>query len=141
MSRIIKHIDEIATEETIKGLVGKLIHVPTNRHVINNPMEGGQEEIVNAWFAGQVAGYEKAVLVYDFETGEFFEEPHTFFNVLLTDGKGYMFELIQSEIVELTDVEWAELITEFQAIDAINDTAQKLLIPERKIFIPDGVKK
>ncbi|MEC0276890.1 hypothetical protein [Peribacillus frigoritolerans] len=140
MSRIIKHLGELATEETIQGLVGKLLHVPTNKHVINNPMEGDKEETVNAWFAGQVAGYEKAFLVYDYESGEFFDEPHVFYNILLTDGKGYMLELSESEIVELTDTEWTEMITEHQSIEIVTDTAQSLLVPDRKIILSDEVK-
>jgi hypothetical protein len=134
MAKIIKPLGEKVTEETVKGLVGKLIHVPTNQHTF--PQEN---TTINAWFAGQVAGYEKAYIKYDYEKGEFMEEPHLFFNVLLTDGKGYLLELVNSEIVELTEDEWNTMVAEYQAKTTITEVEKELIVPERKIILAEGV--
>lgn len=140
MARIIKDIGEIATEELLQNLVGKLVHVPTNKHIVPNHMNQNQIEEINAWFAGQVAGYEKAYLAYDYTENTFLNEPHVLFNVLLTDGNGYLLNLENSHIVELTDEEFNKMLAEHQALTSIKETATELIVPERKIILPDEVK-
>lgn len=141
MARIIKPLGETTDEQFLTSLLGKLIHVPTNKHIVPNHLEGGKEEEINGWFAGQVAGYEKAVIAYDYENDEFIQGgPHTLFNVLLTGGQGYLLHLTNSEIVELTDQEFDELVAEHQAITLLTESKKELLVPERKIILPDEVK-
>lgn len=67
----------------------------------------------NVWFAGSVAGYEKAVIGFNYEEGTFHEEPQTFYNVHLTDGMGYILtSAYELEIHELTEEEFNQLIEE-----------------------------
>jgi hypothetical protein len=138
MAEILKQVGETATEEFIGSLVGKYVHVPTNKQLVQG--ENGKEEIVNGWFAGQVAGYEKAAIGFDFPQSQFLETPLVLFSVILTDGASYMLEPVQSAIVELTNEEFTELIAEHDAIASLKDTATELIVPERKIILPDEVK-
>lgn len=148
MSRTIKAFDQPVTEELIQGMIGRLVHAPTNKHVINNPMENNQEEEVNAWFAGQVAGYEKAYIQFDYEKNEMLEEPQLHYNLLLTDGMGYLISQKEAEIFEITDTEWESLLAEYHATEMVKEEAQKLILPDedniiqmdKKIILPGDEK-
>jgi hypothetical protein len=144
MAKVIKPLEETVTDQFVDSLLGKYIHVPTNKHVFPNPMENGKEEEINAWFAGQVAGCEKAILVFDYETKEMLETPVVHYNILLTDGMGYLLSQTEAEVIELTDVEFTELLAEHHAHQAIEEEAPKLITPDndkviqldRKIQLP-----
>ncbi|MGC5773342.1 hypothetical protein [Paenibacillus pabuli] len=80
-------------------------------HEIQTPT--GATTKANVWFAGIVAGYEKAVIGFNYEADEFHEEPQTYYNVHLTDGMGYILtSAFELEIHELTQEEFAQLIEE-----------------------------
>ncbi|SHN81832.1 hypothetical protein SAMN04487896_4865 [Paenibacillus sp. ov031] len=111
MTQMIKAKDDTLTEELIASLIGKCVHAPTNVHEIQTPT--GATTKANVWFAGIVAGYEKAVIGFNYEAGEFHEEPQTYYNVHLTDGMGYILtSAFELEIHELTQEEFAQLIEE-----------------------------
>ncbi|MDK8192548.1 hypothetical protein QP794_20895 [Paenibacillus sp. UMB7766-LJ446] len=111
MTQMIKAKDDTLTEELVAGLVGKCVHAPTNMHEIQTPT--GATTKVNVWFAGTVAGYEKAVIGFNYEADEFHEKPQTYYNVHLTDGMGYILtSAFELEIYELTQEEFAQLIEE-----------------------------
>jgi len=131
--QIVKATEEQITEELVKGLVSKIVHVPTNMHTINNPMEN-HSETVNVWFAGMVAGYEKAYLNYDYETKEFLKEPVSYFNILLTDGMGYVLSNNGDvEIRVISEEEFNELVKEHKA-------KQQIITPDKpKLILPDSI--
>ncbi|OMF15560.1 hypothetical protein BK131_09090 [Paenibacillus amylolyticus] len=80
-------------------------------HEIQTPT--GATTKANVWFAGCVAGYEKAVIGFNYEEGAFHEELQTFYNVHLTDGMGYILtSAYELEIHELTEEEFNQLIEE-----------------------------
>ena len=128
--------DELAITE----LIGKTIHVPTNKHVVKQQQEDGSvmDTTVNAWFAGQVAGYEKAHLQYDFTSGTFLDEPKFYFNILLSDGMSYQLALTDSEILELSDEEFTTLLAEHQASVEVEKKALELIVPEQQQIIVPG---
>jgi len=111
MTHMIKAKDDKLTEEIVASLIGKYIHAPTNMHEIQTPT--GATTKANVWFAGSVAGYEKAVIGFNYEEGTFHEELQTFYNVHLTDGMGYILtSAYELEIHELTEEEFNQLIEE-----------------------------
>jgi len=111
LPQLIKSKDQFLTEEIVASLIGKFIHVPTNIHEINTPT--GATTKMNVWFAGVVAGYEKAVIGFDYETGSFKDEPENFYNVHLTDGMGYILTTLNDlEILELNEDEFNQLVEE-----------------------------
>lgn len=136
MPQVIKAKDQAITEEIVKRLIGKFVHVPTNFHDVATPT--GATTKVNVWFAGVVAGYEKAVIGFDYETGEFNEEPQIFFNVHLTDGMGYVLTNdYDLEINELTEEEFTQLVEEHK--EAQN--TPEIILPETpKLQLLDGDK-
>lgn len=136
MSQVVKFVDQELNEELVQSLIGKFIHVPTNMHKVFNQFEGKEEE-VNVWFGGKVAGYEKAYIHFNFETKEFMEEPEVYYNILLTDGMGYVLSQTKVEILEITEEEFMALVAEHHA----NQIAEqpKLIVPEsadKKILVP-----
>ncbi|MBT2283796.1 hypothetical protein J7E78_09625 [Paenibacillus polymyxa] len=111
MTHMIKAKDDKLTEEIVASMIGKYIHAPTNMHEIQTPT--GATTKANVWFAGSVAGYEKAVIGFNYEEGTFHEELQTFYNVHLTDGMGYILtSAYELEIHELTEEEFNQLIEE-----------------------------
>ncbi|MBD8836328.1 MULTISPECIES: hypothetical protein [unclassified Paenibacillus] len=111
MTHVIKAKEDKLTEEIVASMIGKYIHAPTNMHEIQTPT--GATTQANVWFAGSVAGYEKAVIGFNYEEGTFHEEPQTFYNVHLTDGMGYILtSAYELEIHELTEEEFNQLIEE-----------------------------
>ncbi|ETT33327.1 hypothetical protein MHI48_19480 [Paenibacillus sp. FSL H7-0942] len=111
MTHMIKAKDDKLTEEIVASMIGKYIHAPTNMHEIQTPT--GATTKANVWFAGRVAGYEKAVIGFNYEEGTFHEELQTFYNVHLTDGMGYILtSAYELEIHELTEEEFNQLIEE-----------------------------
>ncbi|TDL69857.1 hypothetical protein E2R58_12070 [Paenibacillus amylolyticus] len=111
MTHMIKAKDDKLTEEIVASMIGKYIHAPTNMHEIQTPT--GATTKANVWFAGRVAGYEKAVIGFNYEEGTFHEELQTFYNVHLTDGMGYILTSAHElEIHELTEEEFNQLIEE-----------------------------
>ncbi|MGM7682833.1 hypothetical protein ACSVDA_11835 [Cytobacillus sp. Hm23] len=123
MSVLIKDSNMILTEELVKSFVGKIIHVPVNKHLVKQATDSGEieESEVNAWFAGEVAGYEKAYIKFDYERGKFLEKEKVYFNILLTDGIGYQLAVHDSEIMEITEEEWKKLITKHQATNVSDE--------------------
>lgn len=111
MTQVIKAKSDTLTEEIVASMIGKYVHAPTNIHEVQTPT--GATTKANVWFAGMVAGYEKAVIGFNYEDGEFSEQLQTFFNVHLTDGMGYIltttFEL---ELLELSKEEFEQLIAD-----------------------------
>ena len=111
MTQVIKAKSDTLTEDIVASMIGKYVHAPTNIHEVQTPT--GATTKANVWFAGMVAGYEKAVIGFNYEDGEFSEQPQTFFNVHLTDGMGYIlttaFEL---ELLELSKEEFEQLIAD-----------------------------
>ncbi|WP_366349195.1 hypothetical protein [Paenibacillus amylolyticus] len=111
MTHVIKAKEDKLTEEIVASMIGKYIHAPTNMHEIQTPT--GATTKANVWFAGSVAGYEKAVIGFNYEEGTFHEELQTFYNVHLTDGMGYILtSAYELEIHELTEEEFNQLIEE-----------------------------
>ncbi|MEK4367765.1 hypothetical protein [Paenibacillus sp. FSL R5-0473] len=111
MTHMIKAKEDKLTEEIVASMIGKYIHAPTNMHEIQTPT--GATTKANVWFAGRVAGYEKAVIGFNYEEGTFHEELQTFYNVHLTDGMGYILtSAYELEIHELTEEEFNQLIEE-----------------------------
>lgn len=111
MTHMIKAKEDKLTEEIVASMIGKYIHAPTNMHEVQTPT--GATTQANVWFAGSVAGYEKAVIGFNYEEGIFHEEPQTFYNVHLTDGMGYILtSAYELEIHELTEEEFNQLIEE-----------------------------
>ena len=111
MTHMIKAKDDKLTEEIVASMIGKYIHAPTNMHEIQTPT--GATTKANVWFAGRVAGYEKAIIGFNYEEGTFHEELQTFYNVHLTDGMGYILtSAYELEIHELTEEEFNQLIEE-----------------------------
>ncbi|MDQ0719398.1 hypothetical protein QF049_000659 [Paenibacillus sp. W4I10] len=109
MTHVIKAKEDKLTEEIVASMIGKYIHAPTNMHEIQTPT--GATTKANVWFAGSVAGYEKAVIGFNYEEGTFHEELQTFYNVHLTDGMGYILtSAYELEIHELTEEEFNQLI-------------------------------
>lgn len=111
MIQVIKAKDETLTEEMVASLIGKYVHAPTNIHEVQTPT--GATTKANVWFAGIVAGYEKAVIGFDYAEGTFHKDSQTFYNVHLTDGMGYILtSAFELEIHELTEKEFAQLVEE-----------------------------
>lgn len=124
---IVKTVDQPITEDLVESLIGEYVHCPVNIHTIR---KAGQDEVVkeNAWFGGQVAGYEKAVLKFDYLSGEFLDEPKEFFNILMTDGLGYV--LSPDGDVELriiTKEEFIKLVAEEHAKQSLEQEANNVI--------------
>lgn len=146
MSVVIKGVDQAVSEELVGGLIGKCIHVPTNTHMMKTPT--GAEGKVNAWFGGRVAGYEKAVVAFDYANSEYYEEPKTFYQILLNDGMGYVLSNEECEILEITEEEFTEMVAEHQAKQALameqedkkvvqlNEGEKKIEVQEKVIALP-----
>jgi hypothetical protein len=109
-------------EEVLLGLVGKTIHATTNKLV---DREGNEH---NVWFAGVVAGYQKAVLAYDYIGDKVLDVANVQFQMLLTDGMAYTLSCSDLEIKELTEDEFAALVAEFTAAQVTSD----IILPEKK---------
>lgn len=103
------------TEEEVISLAGKYISVPQNTHT------GPDGESVNAWFAGQIAGYEKAVISFDYVNGEFLNEPLVYFNLLMTDGAGWVLSKEELEIQIITKEEFDNILAEHLANQAVEE--------------------
>jgi hypothetical protein len=105
----LKTLEQPLTKELVESLVGLFIHVPTNLHKIND-QEGEREE--NVWFAGQVAGYEQAVVHFNYGEQTFKDEPTIYYNLLLTDGMGYVLSSEKVEINKLDENEFQAMLEE-----------------------------
>lgn len=125
----IKTVDQQITEELVASMVRKYIHVPTNTHTNG---DGGEE--VNAWFAGQVAGFEKAVLHFDYLKSEYRDEPATFYNILLSDGMGYVLSNDACEILEITKEEFDTMVQQHIAEQVVEEETQRIV---QDIALPD----
>ncbi len=122
--KIIKKENEPLTETLLKDLIGKYIYAPTNEHLTYDPMEKDYV-IVNAWFAGKIAGYEKSCFAYNYKTDEFFEKPKTIFKILLCDGMAYVISEEKSLLKELTEKEYMKMLAEHDA-----DKISKIILPK-----------
>ncbi|MGN7765376.1 hypothetical protein [Paenibacillus sp. 22594] len=107
--------NQTITEEEVISLVGKYISVPQNTHT------GPDGESVNAWFTGQIAGYEKAVISFDYLNGEFMSDPLVFINLLMTDGAGWVLSKEELEIQIITKEEFDNILAEHLANQAIDN--------------------
>lgn len=136
MAQVIKAKDQVLTEEIVASMIGKYVHAPTNMHEVQTPTGGTTK--VNVWFAGVVAGYEKAVIGFNYEDGSFNEQPQTFFNVHLTDGMGYILTTtLDLEIQELSEEEFESLVEEKKA----EQNTPEIILPEApKLHLLDGGK-
>ncbi|PYE51389.1 hypothetical protein HUB98_05230 [Paenibacillus barcinonensis] len=128
MTQIIKAKSDTLTEAIVASMIGKYVHAPTNIHEVQTPT--GATTKANVWFAGIVAGYEKAVIGFNYEDGDFSEQPQTYFNVHLTDGMGYIlttaFEL---ELFELSEEEFNKLIDEKKEEESlVADSNEKIAL-------------
>lgn len=138
MSNLIKAINEPVTEGMLKELIGKYVNVPTNPHVTQTPT--GATGTVNAWFAGKVAGYEKAYVGFDYPAQEFYAEPRTFYQLLLCDGMGYVLSN-GAEILEITEQDFTELVAREDAKRALEqmervEDNKEIFVPESEIIVP-----
>ncbi|GEA16811.1 hypothetical protein E308F_30570 [Moorella sp. E308F] len=122
---LVKKKDDKLTEELVASLVGKFVYVPTNIFDVSN---GDVLEQENIWFAGQVGGYSKVVLQYEYNTQRFAETPHEELNLLLTDGMGYALSNTNCEMYVITEDEFMELLAEHHARQIVNS---KLYLPGR----------
>jgi hypothetical protein len=105
---MLKNKDQVLTEELLVSIVGKLIHVPQNVHKRTNYITGEEMEF-NIWFAGQVVGYSKNVLNYDFMTDQITEKSDISFSLLLSDGRGYVIT-DDCEIEEISQEDFLALV-------------------------------
>ncbi|WP_186381056.1 hypothetical protein [Paenibacillus xylanexedens] len=139
-------------KEAVADLIGKFIHVPTN--MVPDPENEGEE--VNAWFAGQVAGFDTATLAFDFRDLTFFEdkgeENMHILSVLTTDGISYMLSDGHVEIKVLTKEEFDVMLTEHLAKQALEAEGERQIqeriaeakaeasnviqLPQKKILLP-----
>lgn len=143
MSKLIKAVNEKLTEEMLKGLMGKFINVPTNPHVTQTPT--GATGTVNAWFAGKVAGYEKAYVGFDYPAQEYYEEPKTYYQALLCDGMGYVLS-DGAEIFEISEQDFVQLVADEEAKRALEhiervDNNKEIFVPEQGITLPGEEEK
>lgn len=143
MSKIVKRDSEIVSEELVASLVGKFVHAPTNKHIFKRTAADGKkyDEKVNAWFAGYVVGYAKEYLKYDFEADKETEEVSVIYTVLLSDGMAYQLSN-ESDVVEITESEFAELLGKHTANIVTEEVSKDLLLPsqEKKIILPGDVR-
>jgi len=129
----IKTEEQQVTELMLESLIEKFIHVPKNMH--DNLQENGQSEKVNVWFAGKVAGFEKAVIRYDYETATYVDEAKIYYNVLLSDGMAYV--LGEEVVINLiSEDEFADLLARFQAENSMTEAGQEIIEGQNKILIP-----
>lgn len=113
------------TEKLVEEMVGKLVHAKKNPHEVVEPIEGEKE--VNVWFAGWVAGYEKAMISFDYAKGEWLDKPQTVFNILLSDGMAYVLSE-RSEVVELSEEDFVEMIAQEDARKALSTQEDKKIL-------------
>ncbi|WMT39254.1 hypothetical protein RE628_17535 [Paenibacillus sp. D2_2] len=136
MPHVIKAKEQALTEEIVTSLIGKFVHTPTNMHEVSTPT--GATTMVNVWFAGKVAGFEKAVIGFNYEDGSFLETPQTYFNVHLTDGMGYILTTVNDlEINEVTEEEFLALVEEHKESE---DTSEMILPEAPELELLDGDK-
>lgn len=141
MTQVIKAKSDTLTENIVASMIGKYVHAPTNIHEVQTPT--GATTKANVWFAGMVAGYEKAVIGFNYEDGEFREQPQTFFNVHLTDGMGYIlttaFEL---ELLELSKEEFEQLMEDQkkEEMDHSHNSEEVNQIPSSDYAKEDGAR-
>lgn len=126
MSKLVKDLGTDVNENLVKELVGKFVNVPTNNHKVKDPIDG--EIVVNAWFAGRVAGYEKAYVIFDYINQEMLDVPKEYFNILLCDGMAYILA-DDSEIHEISEEEFAEMVAEHEAKLTLEKVKPKILKP------------
>lgn len=120
---ILKSADTVISEETLKGLIGKLVNVPTNEHEMVKQLTNTKEK-VNVWFAGTVAGFEKQTIGYDF-VNDSFHEPIVMYSLLLTDGHAYILSP-SCVIEELSEEDFLKMIEEQEKAQAVKDA---LILP------------
>ncbi|MFF2480289.1 hypothetical protein [Paenibacillus sp. NPDC058071] len=112
-----KQKQEALTENLVAGLIGQHIQVPEN--MVEIPEAGKQ----NVWFAGRVAGYEKAVFGFNPSDGSFMEEPFTYLSVVMTDGKGYI--LAEDCCINaITEQEFKDMLAEHVTKQSFEESAE-----------------
>lgn len=133
MAELLKSIDQPITEEMLQSWVGKYIHCPTNIHEVYDPIDNVIKES-NAWFAGQVAGYQKDYNAYDFPTGNFIEA-QILYTVIFTDGSGYLLSPEKCEVYEITQYEFMQMVEEKQK------KRSTIEIPKEQFIIPEQLEE
>lgn len=113
----LKRQDQVVTEEILESTVGLFVHVPVNMHMSTNDLTGEQEE-VNAWFAGAVAGYQTTRVWFNHASNSFIKEPIITYTLLLADGTGFSIA-DRSEIVSMTPAEFKDLVEKQKKKDSI----------------------
>lgn len=125
----IKDVSDSITEDLLITLIGNYIHVPTNPLVVN---EGLEENTVNVWFGGRVAGYEASKIWYDFKENEYKEDAVIAYSIVMTDGASYIISE-SSEVYLLTEYEFKSLFQEYtfrlyngdDTVDGSDNTTRK----------------
>jgi hypothetical protein len=134
MKNLVKSLDQEVTEEMLESLLGKIVYVPQNEHLTLDPSEE-EFKTVNVWFAGVVAGYEKAIIKFDLAQNTFMDEPTVRYSLFLTDGVSYILSKTKCEIVELTRDEFMNMVAEHQERQlkkqAKQDILKNILLPGR----------
>jgi hypothetical protein len=110
---------EELSEELLSGCIGKIISVPINEHIMNNQITG-LKDVVNVWFVGTVAGFEKQTICYNYTEDEFMD-PITAYSILLTDGHAYILAK-DCEMKEITEEEFDTMIKEEEAKQKARDS-------------------
>ncbi len=114
--KLLKAVDQLVTEELLQQVTGKLIYVPVNKHYViyeddikkvelNDTEPNVKEE--NAWFAGEVGGYRKSCILYDYYNDVYLDNPIEEFSIICVDEIEYVLGLC--ELFEITREEYDEL--------------------------------
>ncbi len=118
MATLLKTVEEPLTEEFMASLVGLFVHVSVNEHEVQEDIDGSKE-VRNVWFAGKVAGFEKAILSFDWASQKFINEPVTHFTMLMTDGTGWLMSQTKTEVQGITEDEFVSMVASETAKQAV----------------------
>ena len=127
MPKLIKSKDQIIPEKVIASLVGKFVDVSENPLPETNKITG-EVGLVNGWFGGFVAGYQKTIVGLNLVEQVMFPEPVTHFHILVSDGVMYVLSP-KAVIHELTEEEFKKKCEEVNAKQKI--IKQGIALPGR----------
>jgi hypothetical protein len=139
VAQVVKVVSDPLTEELLRTLVGEYVHGTKNGHDMINPTDGSVERH-NVWFAGQVAGYEKAEISFDWQNEQWLDVPQVFYNLLMTDGTSYLLSQDELEISIISEYEFTAMLANYQTNEAIRqevkDPSNIILADNKKILVP-----
>jgi hypothetical protein len=141
VAQIVKTVEQATTEELLRGLAGRFMHVSINEHTQVNDVDGSIE-VHNVWFAGKIAGFEKSELFYDWVKQEPLETPEIHHTLLMTDGTGWVLSKTALEIQEITQEEFTEMVASEQAKQAVEEVVKPentILNPPNDLIVPSNV--